>query len=712
MTSGPGISCWPPMRLGEALVELGQHSGLIHNSIATERVDPPVAIDDDSLTTWIEIVTARLGIEAKWVQPAYAECEQFLLNAGPVIVRLSTAEGPRFLAIVSGRKRWLSILGPDLVTRKVRLDLVCEAIRGSIGAEHRADIDRLLRLAGIGHSSKPQHARIRRALLNEQIGTVPINGAWLLRLSPAAPFFSQVRQFGLLKPAVGFVTVYSVQYLLGIAAWWLVGAAVLRGHLDLGWLEGWALLLLTILPLQALATWFQGVFFIGAGGLLKRRLLCGALRLEPEEVRAQGAGQMLGRVIESEAVESLALSGGLIGIMAAIEIVTAIVIMALGAGGWFQVVLFLGWMFVLLQFGRIAYRRNSAWTAARLRMTHDLIEKMVGHRTRLAQERAWQWHLDEDPALTQYLGASRAVDRSGTLIGAVVTHGWTILGVLGLAPALVSGSYSKASLAVGLGGMLLASAALQKLSMGFSSVAGASIAWSQVRSLFHAAARPEIAGTPTFAPVGHFPKEVQMPVLEVHDLAFSHGHRAGEVLNGVSLRICDGDRILLRGESGSGKSTLAALFAGLRMPDSGLILLRSLDLHTLGLRVWRKQIAIVPQFHENHLLSGSLAFNLLMGRRWPPRPDDLAEAEVICRELGLGELLDHMPAGLFQIVGQNGWQLSHGERGRVFAARALLQESELVILDESFGMLDPENFQKALRCASARANAMVVIAHP
>src|SRR5262249_34747620 len=131
-----------------------------------------------------------------------------------------------------------------------------------------------------------------------------------------------------------------------------------------------------------------GTFSIGGGGLLKRRLLYGALRLEPEEVRGQGAGQLLGQVIESEAVEMLALSGGFVGLLAVFEVLIAIVVMALGAGSWFQVLLFLGWILVSLQVGWIAYQRNSSWTATRLRLTPDLVEKMVGHRTRLAQEPA------------------------------------------------------------------------------------------------------------------------------------------------------------------------------------------------------------------------------------------------------------------------------------------------------------------------------------
>jgi ABC-type multidrug transport system fused ATPase/permease subunit len=121
---------------------------------------------------------------------------------------------------------------------------------------------------------------------------------------------------------------------------------------------------------------------------------------------------------------------------------------------------------------------------------------------------------------------------------------------------------------------------------------------------------------------------------------------------------------------------------------------------------------MAPQFHENHILTETFAFNLLMGRRWPPRAEDLEDAVTICRELGLGELLEKMPAGLAQIVGDNGWQLSHGERSRVYIARTLLQQPDLVILDESFAALDPESLFNALRCVVKRANALIVIAHP
>ena len=101
-----------------------------------------------------------------------------------------------------------------------------------------------------------------------------------------------------------------------------------------------------------------------------------------------------------------------------------------------------------------------------------------------------------------------------------------------------------------------------------------------------------------------------------------------------------------------------------------------------------------------------------MGRGWPPTQKDFEEAGNICRELGLGNLLDRMPAGLLQMVGETGWQLSHGERSRLYMARALLQNSDVVILDESFAALDPENLRQCLQCALARASTLLVVAHP
>ena len=121
---------------------------------------------------------------------------------------------------------------------------------------------------------------------------------------------------------------------------------------------------------------------------------------------------------------------------------------------------------------------------------------------------------------------------------------------------------------------------------------------------------------------------------------------------------------------------------------------------------------ICAAFHENHILTETLAFNLLMGRHWPPTWSDAEEADSLCYRLGLGDLLEKMPSGIMQVVGEGGWQLSHGERSRIYIARALLQRAEIVMLDESFAALDPENLERSLQCALDRTESLVVIAHP
>ena len=229
--------------------------------------------------------------------------------------------------------------------------------------------------------------------------------------------------------------------------------------------------------------------------------------------------------------------------------------------------------------------------------------------------------------------------------------------------------------------------------------------------MLSAAVRPDAIGcvdtiTP---PLSKAPRSGAL--VKAQDLAFRFPGRAEAAIDACSFEIRHGDRIHLSGPSGSGKSTLVSLLTGLRTAASGVLLLDGLDRATLGADLWRQRVVAAPQFHENHVFGESLAFNLLMGRHWPPRSEDLELAEDVCRRLGLGDLLDRMPGGLFQRVGETGWQLSHGERSRVFIARALLQNADLVLLDESFAELDPESLRDCLTQAAELSNTLLVVAH-
>jgi ATP-binding cassette subfamily B protein len=414
--------------------------------------------------------------------------------------------------------------------------------------------------------------------------------------------------------------------------------------------------------------------------------------------------------MESQVLESLVIGGGMAVIVAVVELVFAGWILSVGAGGYLHLLALLIWLAALAAGCGRYYRRLRVWSTTRLDMTHELVEHMIGHRTRLAQEPPHRRDAAEDRTLRDYLDLSRGLDNAIVPVTAGASGGWTIVAILALAPAFIAGSASPAALAISLGGILMASRAFGSISSGVTSLSQACVAWSLVSNLFRAGGAPvEPAAAPP--PTQAVTQNARQKVLDVSDLVFRYRHSGRPILDRLDLTIYQGERILLEGPSGGGKSTLAALMTGLRLPDSGLLLLNGLDRPTLGLG-WHQLATEAPQFHENHILSGSLAFNLLMGRNWPPTAEDLGLAQALCVELGLGGLLSRMPGGLMQHVGETGWQLSHGERSRVFLARALLQDASLTILDESFAALDPATLKTCLQSAVAHARTLVVIAHP
>jgi ATP-binding cassette, subfamily B, bacterial len=686
---------WPASRLGEAMDALARCCGL--SSRAAEALHARVSPATD-LGPWIESAAKHLGCDADPIEANYRDLESDLASAYPAVLRVSDN---LFLALASAGRARLRVLTPNLRVVSISIADVCQILREPLERGARADYDRLLEQADLPASRRASTISL---LLREQLSNRPFRECWILRPSPGADPLRALRTVGAVRNACGLFAAHTAQYLLWIASWIILGRLSLAGRMDRGWLLAWAMLLITLVPFRLLTTWKQGLLAIGAGAFLKRRLLYGALRLGPEQMRHCGIGSFLAQVFESEIVETLALSGGIAGLLAIIELAVSAVIL-----GRFAVLLLL-WSAVTLVCGWLFLRRYQRWTGTRLSMTQDLTESMVGHRTRLAQLPRERWHESEDEALGEYFRVSRALDGTGTVLIAALPRGWLIAALACLAPAVVAGHTSATQTAVVLGGILLAFTAFTRLTGSFAEIAAAIVAWKRVSPLFRAAAQREdlsqlLSATP---PAG----AQQEALIDADRLTFRYRKDGNPALQGCSLTVRRCDRILLEGPSGGGKTTLASLLSGMRQPESGLLLVGGFDRHTLGTDAWRKRVAAAPQFHENHILTETLAFNLLMGRGWPPTAADMEEAESLCRELGLGPLLDTMPSGILQMVGEGGWQLSHGERSRIFIARALLQRADLIILDESFAALDPENLRTALECTLRRADTLMVIAHP
>src|SRR6185312_6704466 len=257
------------------------------------------------------------------------------------------------------------------------------------------------------------------------------------------------------------------------------------GRLDLPWLAAWLLLVVSNVPLLLSMRWLNATFALDLGRILKRRLLAGALRMDIDAVRHQGVGQLLGRVMEAQALEGLVLNGGLAVLVATIELIFAAWVLSSGAGGYLHVLLLVAWLGTTVLLCWRYFLRLREWSATRMAMTHDLIERMVGHRTCLAQEWPDRREAEDDRVVARYLAISGDLDRAVVPLGASASGGWKLAGLLGLAPFFVWGTPTPAGIAIAFGGLLLANRAFTGIANGIGSLAQAGVAWRLVATLFH-----------------------------------------------------------------------------------------------------------------------------------------------------------------------------------------------------------------------------------
>ncbi|MEM9555815.1 MAG: ABC transporter ATP-binding protein [Acidobacteriota bacterium] len=648
-------------------------------------------------------VATRLRLELRPVHLEHGQVRTFLEDTGPALLRPIGSE--ELVAITRGGQTWCHLVsqGSRRRLRTVELtDQLCAPARRQALGNDTATPPASKGLAAAHQALALEHLRDRPAV-----------EGWTVEATAGSSFLHQLRAAGVGSGVAASLLWQALASLLFVGSWWLIGYGALGGHLDRGWQWGWALLLLTTVPLRAAEALTRSNAAWTAAALLKRRLLAGASRLDPGTLRGRGVGSLLGRVVDSEHIEALAINGGFAALRGLLELCLAAFVLAAGAAAGSHLLLLGTWSVVLALIAGIEIDRRRTWTLRRIELTHRLVERLLGHRTRLAQEARESWHGAEDRELEAYADDSIVLDRWTPRLTVLVGRGWLLSALGALLPAALSGTLDPTPLAISLGGVLLAFGALRRSATSIAALGAAGIAWSNVEPLFTAAARPARSGSPrALHEAARGTGDAEDTLLEAESLRFRYSDRSADALRAVSVAIRRGERLLLEGPSGSGKSTLASVIAGMRQPTAGWIGLAGIDRATWGDAAWRRRIVHVPQFHDNYLFNGSLALNVLLGRRWPARAEDLAAARQVLVDLGLGALLDEMPAGLQQPVGDSGWQLSQGERQRVFLARALLQDPDLLIVDESLGGLDGATLEQVLTCLDQRTRALLVIAHP
>ena len=171
--------------------------------------------------------------------------------------------------------------------------------------------------------------------------------------------------------------------------------------------------------------------------------------------------------------------------------------------------------------------------------------------------------------------------------------------------------------------------------------------------------------------------------IRLNGVTVAYPGRPRPALEGVSLTIAPGERIVLRGPSGAGKSTLIALLLRFIAPAAGSIAVGDRDLAALDMGLWRRQIGWVPQ--QPYLFSGTAADNIALGEAGASR-------DAICRAArlaGAADFIEALPAGYDTPLGERGLRLSAGQRQRIALARVFLRDPPLLLLDEPAAHLDP-----------------------
>ena len=168
------------------------------------------------------------------------------------------------------------------------------------------------------------------------------------------------------------------------------------------------------------------------------------------------------------------------------------------------------------------------------------------------------------------------------------------------------------------------------------------------------------------------------------DVTFAY-EQTKTVLHDISFRARPGTVTALVGSSGSGKSTIIGLIAAFHAPNTGKVLVDSIDLSTVRLESYRTQLGMVLQ--DSFLFDGTIRENVAFSK------PDATEAEILraCAIARVDEFAEKYETKYDTVIGERGVKLSGGQRQRVSIARAILANPRILILDEATSSLDSES---------------------
>lgn len=195
------------------------------------------------------------------------------------------------------------------------------------------------------------------------------------------------------------------------------------------------------------------------------------------------------------------------------------------------------------------------------------------------------------------------------------------------------------------------------------------------------------------------------PFLDFKHVSLTYQGAGAPTLQDMNFTVNRGDTVGIIGGTGSGKTSLVNLIPGFYPATEGEILLEGRDIRTMSDEELRGRIGVVPQ--KAVLFKGTIRSNLQWGK-----PDAAEEEMWKALELAqASEVVDGKPGKLDATVAQNGKNFSGGQRQRLTIARALVRESEILILDDSASALDyatDAKLRAALRTLEDKTTTFIV----